>query len=240
MSKTDKVEESERCESPVYVNKSPVSSPVFVSKNQDDPSGYPIQKLVLPSLDTSTINVSSVETDENAKKLLENSTASSSQSLTPSSLTEPLTKSAPASDATSTSAEMVTVVVSITKDFNYCKEEFIKQVKENNVAISSESVMRLLRIAMVIVEQTKETGEKKKEFAILLLKELFLHDKTISPDTKLEVLNLLTNGVVSDSIDIIVDASKGKFEVNKIEKVVEEVAKSCFTICLEKLFKKKQ
>jgi hypothetical protein len=240
MSKTDKLEESERCESPVYVNKSPISSPVFVSKSQDDPSSYPIHKLILPHLDTSTISVSNVETDENAKKLLENSAPSSSQPLTSSSLTEPLTKSVPEVGTNPTSTEMVTVVVTVAKDFNYCKEEFIKQVKENNVAISSESVMRLLRIAMVIVEQTKETGEKKKEFAIQLLKELFLNDKTIVADTKLEVLNLLTNGVVSDSIDIIVDASKGKFEVNKIEKVVEEVAKSCFTICLEKLFKKKQ
>lgn len=235
MSKTDKLEESERCESPVYVNKSPISSPVFVSKGQDDPSSYSIHKLVLPHLDTSTISVSNVETDENAKKLLENSTPSSSQPLTSSSLTEPT----PEVGTNATSTEMVTVVVTVAKDFNYCKEEFIKQVKENKVAISSESVMRLLRIAMVVVEQTKETGEKKKEFAIQLLKELFLNDKTILADTKLEVLNLLTNGVVSDSIDIIVDASKGKFEVNKIEKVVEEVAKSCFTICLEKLFKKK-
>ena len=72
-----------------------------------------------------------------------------------------------------------------------------------------------------------------------LLKEIFLNNNDIPSDYKLEILTLITNGVVSDSIDMVIDASKGKFDINKAEKVVEEVAKSCFTLCLEKLFKKK-
>ena len=99
--------------------------------------------------------------------------------------------------------------------------------------------MRLIRIAMVIVEQSKESGANKKQFVIELLKEVFLNNAEISSENKLEVLHLVTNGVVSDSIDVIVDASKGKFDLNKVEKVVEEVAKSCFTVCFEKVFKKK-
>ena len=100
-------------------------------------------------------------------------------------------------------------------------------------------MMRLIRIAMVIVEQSKESGANKKQFVIDLLKEVFLNNAEILPDHKLEVLHLIENGVVSDSIDIIVDASKGKFDLNKLENVAEEVAKSCFTVCFEKLFKKK-
>ena len=131
-----------------------------------------------------------------------------------------------------------TMVTGVIKDFNYCKEEFIKQVKESNIAVKPEMIMRIIRIAMVIVEQTNETGPNKKQFVINLLKEIFLNNSDIPSEYKLEILSLLTNGVVSDSIDMVIDASKGKFDINKAEKVVEEVAKSCFTICFEKLLKK--
>ena len=56
----------------------------------------------------------------------------------------------------------------------------------------------------LIVEQTKETGSNKKEFVINLLKELFLNNSSVITEHKLEALNLITNGVVSESIDIII------------------------------------
>jgi hypothetical protein len=131
---------------------------------------------------------------------------------------------------------MVTVVI---KDFAYCKEEFLKKIKENNVSVSSESMMRLLRIAMVIVEQTTESGSKKKEFVITLLTEVIMSCDAMLPDHKQEALNLIKGGVVSDAIDFLIDATRGKFDVNKVEKIAEEVAKSCFTACLERFLKKK-
>ena len=99
--------------------------------------------------------------------------------------------------------------------------------------------MRLLRVAMIVVEQTNEPGNKKKEFAINLLKEVVMNNKVMLTEHKLEALNLITGGVVSDSIDFLIDASKGKFDVNKVEKIAEEVAISCFARCFERFSKKK-
>jgi hypothetical protein len=131
---------------------------------------------------------------------------------------------------------MVTVVV---KDFTYCKEEFMKQVKENNLSISPEMIMRLLRLAMIVVDKTNEPGNKKKEFVINLLKEVVMKNNDISPEDKLQALNLIMGNVVSDSIDFLIDASKGKFDVNKVEKIAQEVAVSCFARCFERFSKKK-
>jgi hypothetical protein len=131
---------------------------------------------------------------------------------------------------------MITVVV---KDFAYCQEEFLKQVKENNLEVTPETVMRLLRIAMIIVEQTNESGSNKKAFVINLLKEIVMNNRGMLTEHKLEALNLITGNIVSDSIDFLIDASKGKFDINKVEKIAEEVAKSCFTRCWEILAKKK-
>ena len=131
---------------------------------------------------------------------------------------------------------MITVVV---KDFAYCQEEFLKQVKENNLEVTPETVMRLLRIAMIIVEQTNESGSNKKAFVINLLKEIVMNNRGMLTEHKLEALNLITGNIVSDSIDFLIDASKGKFDINKVEKIAEEVAKSCFTRCWGILAQKK-
>jgi archaellum biogenesis ATPase FlaH len=131
---------------------------------------------------------------------------------------------------------VVTVVV---KDFTYCQEEFMKQVKENNLSISPEMIMRLLRIAMVVVDKTNESGNKKKEFVINLLKEVVMKNNDISPEDKLQALHLIMGNIVSDSIDFLIDASKGKFDVNKIENIAQEVAISCFARCFERFSKKK-
>jgi hypothetical protein len=92
---------------------------------------------------------------------------------------------------------------------------------------------------MTIVEQTKETGSNKKIFVVKLLNDLFLNDTTgILGEHKVEAINLISGAVVSDAIDFIVDASKGKFNVNKIEAVVENVAKTCSFQCWARIFKR--
>lgn len=235
MENTEIVNTNEQCDSPVYVEKSPVSSPVFVSKETDNESSTQVtDKLILPVLDESHVHPI-VDTN------------SSTSSTVPTSPTAPTSPSAPTTQSnksntthiqyeTSGTREMITVVV---KDFAYCQEEFLKQVKENNLEVTPETVMRLLRIAMIIVEQTNESGSNKKAFVINLLKEIVMNNKVMLTEHKLEALNLITGNIVSDSIDFLIDASKGKFDINKVEKIAEEVAKSCFTRCWGILAKKK-
>ena len=212
----------EQCDSPVYVEMSPASSPVLVKKETErDQSPQIRDKLTLPELNESLIH--------------HNKETSSSDS--PAII--PIASLSSTSTAPPVSAESVEVVTVVVKDFTYCQEEFMKQVKENNLSISPEMIMRLLRIAMVVVDKTNEPGSKKKEFVINLLKEVVMKNNDISPEDKLQALNLIMGNIVSDSIDFLIDASKGNFNVNKIEKIAEEVAISCFTRCFERFSKKK-
>ena len=222
MENSEVINTNEHCDSPVYVETSPVSSPVFVSKETGSGSDSYIsnEPLINPIIETNSSS---------------SSTASTSAT-SPTSPTTAPTHNAVATSSESTSTEMVTIVI---KDLNYCYEEFSKQIKENNVSISPQTIMRLLRLAMVIVEQTNESGNKKKEFVISLLKMVVTNNNSMLIEHKLEALNLITGGIVSDSIDFLIDASKGKFDVNKVEKIAEEVAKSCFAICWYKFSKKK-
>jgi hypothetical protein len=231
MESTNILDTKETCDSPVYVDttpiSSPVSSPVIISKGSNHEWDVHVtDKLILPELNEADIRGVPEP----------NSSASSNATNVPSHDTTTDNKDVNIRVEHSQGNEMVTIVV---KDFTYCKEEFLKSIKENNLSVSPETIMRLLRMAMVIVEKTNETGSKKKEFVLNLLTEVVTTNDMLSPEHKQEALHLIKGGVVTDAIDFLIDASKGKFDVNKVEKIAEEVAKSCFTLCFEKFMKKK-
>lgn len=235
METTNILDTNETCDSPVYVDKtplsspisSPVSSPVIISKGSNHEWDVHVtDKLILPELN---------EADIRGVPEPNNSASSNATNVTSHDTTTD-NKDVNIRVEDSHGKEMVSVVV---KDFAYCKEEFLKSIKENNLSVSPETIMRLLRMAMVIVEKTNETGSKKKEFVVNLLTEVVITNDMMSSEHKEEALHLIKGGVVTDAIDFLIDATRGKFDVNKVEKIAEEVAKSCFTICFEKFMKKK-
>jgi len=130
----------------------------------------------------------------------------------------------------------------IVKDFKYCYSEFEKQIKSQNVVISMETIMRMLRIAMVIVEQTNESGKNKKDFVVRMIAKIVSDspDSTlISTEMKLEILNMIYSPLFDDTIKLVVDASKGTLDLNKVHEVAAQVAVGCFSRCLAFLGKKK-
>lgn len=234
MENTNILDTKETCDSPVYVDttpiSSPVSSPVIISKGSNHEWDVHVtDKLILPELN---------EADIRGVPEPNNSASSNATNVTSHDTTMTTTdnKDVNIQVEHSHGKEMVTIVV---KDFAYCKEEFLKSIKENNLSVSPETIMRLLRMAMVIVEKTNETGSKKKEFVVNLLTEVVITNDLMSSEHKEEALHLIKGGVVTDAIDFLIDATRGKFDVNKVEKIAEQVAKSCFTICFEKFMKKK-
>ena len=230
--------QNETCDSPVYVDttpiSSPVSSPVIISKGSNHEWNAQVtDKLILPELNESDIRGVPESHHHSTPSSADNT---SSANATPVTVTPNDVNIASDGQDGQHGKEMVTIVV---KDLAYCKEEFLRNIKENNISVSPETIMRLLRMAMVIVEKTNETGSKKKEFVLNLLTEVVMTNDMMILQHKQEALHLIKGGVVSDAIDFLIDATRGKFDVNKAEKIAEEVAKSCFTICFERFMKKK-
>jgi anti-sigma28 factor (negative regulator of flagellin synthesis) len=240
-------------DSPVMVHTSPVSSPVFVNSYENDDNDNDNNKTEKMDF-TNPKNIELVELLETKASLigglnlppLDESMIKVNVDNTPHVDQKPTTATtATGSDpsfhnkASTNVVQSQTTASELVKDFKYCQEEFHRQITNGNYTISPETIMKLLRIAMTIVEQTKESGPNKKIFVINLLRDLFVNDKTgLLGEHKLEALNLIHGNVVSDTIDFIVDASKGNFNINKIEVVAEHVAKSCFSHCLSRMFKR--
>lgn len=222
-------------DSPILVQTSPVSSPVFVSKDNEAPSspstnsGNNTIKLVLPELDESTISTSQKQ----------NVIGVADVSLKEHTSAEADAKNTTQQTETSSNKEIQEKVNQVVKDFKYCYQEVLSQINNNKINITTDSLIKILRIAITVVEQTKESGSKKKEFVTRIVNDIFLKEATILIEDRLHSVELLTGDILSDAIECIVDASKGKLDLNKVEKLVVETGKSCFTECWSRMFKKK-
>ena len=85
---------------------------------------------------------------------------------------------------------------------------------------------------MELTEDTHLKGAEQKEFALKVLREIFM-DLTNGEDEVI-LLTLLDNGMISNMIDLIVDASKGKLNINN----VITTSYSCLSLVIQ-LFRKK-
>jgi hypothetical protein len=225
-------------ESPVIVTMSPVSSPTQANANAANATNTQICEnvasqlmLVLPDLEE--ISSSNEKVNIELEQVKEHETPEVSPK------TEPVKETETESKTKLIDEDKASVIV---KDFKYCYDEFEKQIKSQNVAVSMETIMRMLRIAMVVVEQTSETGKNKKDFVVRMIAKIVSDspDSTlISTEMKLEILNMIYSPLFDDTIKLVVDASKGTLDLNKVQEVAAQVAVGCFSRCLAFLGKKK-
>jgi hypothetical protein len=229
-------------ESPVIVNLSPVSSPT-----QNETNTTSQLMLILPDLEeiASKENVSiELERVKESETSVEKVTETQPQPASPtSSEAETETKTEPSAKLIEEKEkEQEKKAIAIVKDFNYCYGVFEKQIKSQNIVISMDTIVCMLRIAMVVVEQSNESGKNKKDFVVRMIAKIVSDcaDSTImSGEMKVEILNMLYSPLFDDTIKLVVDASKGTLDLNKVQEVASQVAVGCFSRCLAFLGKKK-
>lgn len=80
--------------------------------------------------------------------------------------------------------------------------------------INVTSIHLIIRTVMEVVEETPVKGSQQKTLAIKILRQLFI-DFT-DDDLESTLIGLLDSGAIGNLIDLIVDASKGKTNINNI------------------------
>ena len=101
--------------------------------------------------------------------------------------------------------------------------------KVSVIEIRASTIALLIKYVMEIVEETPLKGVEQKELALKLIREV-IKDLTDGEDEKV-LLKLLDDGTVSNMIDLIVDATHGKLNINSVEDVTL-VASGCINSCL--------
>lgn len=103
--------------------------------------------------------------------------------------------------------------------------------------VSEETMMKALPLIIECVEAVKEetmTGEEKSDLALRVL--LFVVNEAKIDDAKKDLMReLIEGGTLKTTISIIVDASKGKLELNRrTKRKLLEIAKEWLEIIITK------
>ena len=85
---------------------------------------------------------------------------------------------------------------------------------------------------MEVVEASEAKGKRQKTLVIQLVKQI-VKDAPISDDKEKFLLDMIENGVLGNTIDLVIDASKGNLNINKVGKCAKSVSVSCFSACLK-------
>ena len=131
------------------------------------------------------------------------------------------------------SAKEVELVVEEVKedpDFIDALKEAQDKLKDKEINISN--VMAIVQITMESVELTKVKGEKQKDLAVKLIEKI-IKDAPISDDKEKFLLDMVKEGVIGSTIDLVVAASKGELDINS----VKEVAVGCCGFLIKKIKK---
>ena len=105
--------------------------------------------------------------------------------------------------------------------------------KAKGVGVKKSTIAILIRYVMEAVEDTPMKGAEQKDYALRLIRSLVL--ELSEKEDKEYLLIAIDSGSVSDTIDLIVAASKGELNVNM---VVETATTSCIPCFMSMLAKR--
>lgn len=110
------------------------------------------------------------------------------------------------------------------------KTTILEHIEKSNTTINKQLLMKLLVICMESVEKTRVKGKDQKDVVIEAIISILKLDSIKAPN-KNELILFLEN-YVDDVIDIVVAASKGNIDINKMEPVAKSFISllfSCFS-----------
>jgi hypothetical protein len=98
--------------------------------------------------------------------------------------------------------------------------DYIKMLKHKlqNIEVNVENLMVVLRFAMEVVEVTELKGIEQKELALSLVRTI-VKEAPVSNEKEKLMLDIIDNDVLGSTVDLVVDASKGNLNINKVIKV---------------------
>lgn len=101
-------------------------------------------------------------------------------------------------------------------DFESCLE--LLKDRSHNLEINGQNLMIIVKYAMEIIEVTELKGAEQKEMAIKLVKK-FVNDSKLNYNITSTLNHIINSGALSVTIDLIVDATKGKININLKKKI---------------------
>lgn len=97
--------------------------------------------------------------------------------------------------------------------FDSSLEKLKNAIKDIN--ITAKTLVTVTRYAMEIVETTQLKGSAQRDMALQLVRRIVV-DAPLSDDVERLCLSMIDSGAIENTIDLVVDASRGKLNINTI------------------------
>lgn len=91
--------------------------------------------------------------------------------------------------------------------------------------VSPQTLMVVVKYAMEVVELTKLKGSEQRQMVVDVVKQVVV-DAPISDEREKLCLDMIESGVLGQTVDLVVDASKGHLDINRVASLVENC---CFS-----------
>lgn len=101
----------------------------------------------------------------------------------------------------------------------FCQKMDIKLIKPENIMI-------YVKYAMEIAELTKLKGAEQKQLVIDIIRKI-VKESGLSVEHESICLDFIDSGTLSQTIDLIVDATKGRIAVNKPVSLLNRILTCC-------------
>ena len=107
-------------------------------------------------------------------------------------------------------------------------KEVSAKMKKLDIELSTDTLIKVLRLTMESVEESPLKGVQQKDLAIKIIVEL-ANISGLTADNIAIIKGLVEGELISSTIDLVVDAAKGNVNVNNVSKV----ATGCLTKLLD-------
>lgn len=109
--------------------------------------------------------------------------------------------------------------------FEKSYEELKKKIKD--LEITPQTIIKVLRYSMEIVEASEAKGEEQKKIVEKLVKQVIV-DAPISDEKEKLLLDMIEEGILGDMANLVVSATKGELNINAMAQVAGVCCNSCF------------
>ena len=96
--------------------------------------------------------------------------------------------------------------------------------KIGDMEINAQTIIKVLKFAMEVMEATRVKGPAQKDLAIKLVRQIVI-DSPISDEKEKLLLDMIDQGILSHTIELVIDASKGKLDINTVVAVASGCCK---------------
>lgn len=115
--------------------------------------------------------------------------------------------------------------------FEDCYEKLKGKTKDMD--ITPQTIIKVLRFAMEVVEASSAKGEEQKKLVEKLVRQVVV-DAPISDFKEKMMLDMIDEGILGDMASLVVSATKGELNINAVVEVAGVCCKSCFGSVLKK------